>query len=67
MLVMMRIRMMVRIRMGGDDDGHMTVDTLCICFIFPGYNCLEGKDNFIYTFWNSSQNLGSTVYLVGIQ
>lgn len=52
---------------GSDDDSHMTVGTLCICFIFPGYNCLEGKDNFIYTFWNPSQNLGSTVCLVGIQ
>ena len=48
-------------------DGHMTVDTLRICCIFPGYNCLEGKDNFIYTFWNPSQELGSTVCLVGIQ
>lgn len=52
---------------GSDDDSHITVGTLCICFIFPGHNCLEGKDNFIYTFWNPSQNLGSTVCLVGIQ
>lgn len=43
------------------------LDILCICFIFPGYNIFEGKDIFIYTFWIPSQNLDSSVCVVGIQ